>query len=126
MESNIKMSLIQTNIKNMLLFAAMDVNQYVSMISLVSFFKSYLGEDVVYNFINSMIEESKYCTDIRKKDFNRELVMTKMIMKILKTLRSVGFVIMFMLMVILKQEIIVISVEDKEVLQIEIVMPKLY
>ena len=73
-----------------------------------------------------MIEESKYCTDIRKKDFNRELVMTKMIMKILKTLRSVGFVIMFMLMVILKQEIIVISVEDKEVLQIEIVMPKLY
>ena len=96
------------------------------MISLVSFFKSYLGEDVVYNFINSMIEESKYCTDIRKKDFNRELVMTKMIMKILKTLRSVGFVIMFMLMVILKQEIIVISVEDKEVLQIEIVMPKLY
>ena len=102
MESNIKMSLIQANIKNMLLFAAMDVNQYVSMISLVRFFKSYLEEDVVYNFINSMTEESKYCTDIRKKDFNRELVMTKMIMKILKTLRSVGFVIMFMLMVILK------------------------
>ena len=24
--------------------------------------KSYLGEDTVYNFINSMIEESKYCS----------------------------------------------------------------
>ena len=24
-------------------------------------FKSYLGEDAVYNFINSMIKESKYC-----------------------------------------------------------------
>ena len=24
-------------------------------------FKTYLGKDAVYNFINSMIEESKYC-----------------------------------------------------------------
>ena len=39
-------------------------------------FKSYLGEDVVYNFISSMIEESKYCTDVMKKHFNEELVMT--------------------------------------------------
>ena len=44
MESNIQMSLIRTNIKNMLL-AVMAVNQYVSMISLSSFFKSYLGEE---------------------------------------------------------------------------------
>ena len=27
-------------------------------------FKSYLGEDVLYNFISSMIEESKYCSDV--------------------------------------------------------------
>ena len=27
-------------------------------------FKTYLGEDAVYNFINSMIEESKYCSDV--------------------------------------------------------------
>ena len=40
------------------------------MINLVSlFFKSYLGEDAVYNFINSMIKESKYCTE--KKLYNR-------------------------------------------------------
>ena len=26
-------------------------------------FKSYLDEDAVYNFINSMIKESKYCTE---------------------------------------------------------------
>ena len=30
-------------------------------------FKSYLGEDAIYNFINSMIEESKYCSDVMKK-----------------------------------------------------------
>ena len=40
-------------------------------------FKWYLGEDVVYNFISSMIEESKYCSDVIKKLFNKELVMTK-------------------------------------------------
>ena len=41
-------------------------------------FKSYLGEDAVYNFISSMIEESKYCSDVMKKHFNnKELMMTK-------------------------------------------------
>ena len=40
-------------------------------------FKTYLGEDAVYNFINSMIEESKYCSDVIEKHFNKELVMTK-------------------------------------------------
>ena len=40
-------------------------------------FKSYLGEDAVYNFISSMIEESKYCSDVKKKIFNKELVMAK-------------------------------------------------
>ena len=29
------------------------------------------------SFINSMIKESKYCSDMIKKHFNRELVMTK-------------------------------------------------
>ena len=32
-------------------------------------FKSYLGEDVVYNFIISMVEESKYCNVMMKKCF---------------------------------------------------------
>ena len=40
-------------------------------------FKTYLGKDVVYSFSNSMIEESKYCSDVMKKHFNKELVMTK-------------------------------------------------
>ena len=40
-------------------------------------FKSYYGEDAVWNFINSMIEESKCCSEMMKKPFNKELVMTK-------------------------------------------------
>ena len=40
-------------------------------------FKSCLGEDALYNFISSMIEESKYCSDVMKKHLNKELVMTK-------------------------------------------------
>ena len=40
-------------------------------------FKSYLGEDAIYSFINSIIEESKFCTEIMKRHFNKTLVMTK-------------------------------------------------
>ena len=40
-------------------------------------FKSYLGIDAVYNFINSMIKESKYSNEVMKKHFNKEIVMTK-------------------------------------------------
>ena len=40
-------------------------------------FKSYLGQDAVYNFINSIIEESKYCSEVMKKYFKKELVITK-------------------------------------------------
>ena len=40
-------------------------------------FKSYLGKDAVYNFISSMIEKSKCCSDVMKKHFNKELVMPK-------------------------------------------------
>ena len=39
-------------------------------------FKSYLDEDAVYSVVNSMIKESILCTDIMKKHFNKELVMT--------------------------------------------------
>ena len=31
-------------------------------------FKTYLSEDAAYDFINSMIKESKYCSDVIKKD----------------------------------------------------------
>ena len=40
-------------------------------------FKSYLRKDAVYNFNNSIIKESKYCNEVVKNHFNKELVMTK-------------------------------------------------
>ena len=33
-------------------------------------FKTYLDEDTVYNFINSMIKERKYCSDVMSKEDN--------------------------------------------------------
>ena len=65
-------------------------------------FKSYLGKDAVYNFINSMTEESKYCSEVMKKHFNKELVMTKGTIKILRALLNAGSVIMVLLILILK------------------------
>ena len=63
--------------------------------NLVSLLKSYLGKDAVYNFTNSMVEKSKYCSNVMKKHFNKELVMTE------KDAENVGFEIMFMLLVML-------------------------
>ena len=40
-------------------------------------FKSYLGKDAVQNSISSMIEESKYCSNVMKKHFKKDFVMTK-------------------------------------------------
>ena len=71
MESKIQKNLIQTNIKDILLLV-MAINQYVLMISLVSL-KTYLGEDVVYSFINSMIEESQYCSEVIKNNLAENL-----------------------------------------------------
>ena len=36
-----------------------------------------LDEDAVQNFINNMIEESKYCSEVIKIRLNKELVTTK-------------------------------------------------
>ena len=49
-----------------------------------------------------MIEESKYCSDVEKKHFNKELAMTKEDMKILRTLLNVGSVIIVILTLMLK------------------------
>ena len=65
-------------------------------------FKFYLGEDAVYNFISSMIEESEYCSYVMKKHFIKELVMTEKVMKILRIILNVGSVIMLILMVMLR------------------------
>ena len=39
-------------------------------------FKTYLDADAFYNFIDSILKEGKYCSDVIKKYFNKELVMT--------------------------------------------------
>ena len=63
-------------------------------------FKSYLDEDAVYNFISSMIKESKYCSDMMTKHFSKELVMTKEGNEIVRTLLNVesGLMITLILM----------------------------
>ena len=65
-------------------------------------FKSYLRKEAVYNFITSMIEESKCCSDVMKKNFTKNLKCLKKIMKILGTPLIVRSVIMPMLMAMLK------------------------
>ena len=40
-------------------------------------FKSYLSKDAVYNFISSIIDESRYCGNVMKNHSNKELVMSK-------------------------------------------------
>ena len=74
------------------------------MIILVNLLKSTLVkmEDAVYNFINSMTEESKYGSDVMKKHFNKEFVRIKKTMKILRTLLNVGSLTMIILIMALK------------------------
>ena len=60
------------------------------IISLVSLLKHiYLGEDAVFHFFNSIIKESKYCSDVMRKHFKKELLMTKKDNEILKILLNV-------------------------------------
>ena len=40
-------------------------------------FKAYLGKDVIYNFFGSIIEESKYSSDVVKKYLSKEFAITK-------------------------------------------------
>ena len=49
-----------------------------------------------------MIKGKKYCSDVMKKHCNKELVGIRKIMKILRTLLNVGFVIMITLVMMLK------------------------
>ena len=39
--------------------------------------QSYLAEEAVYSLINNMVEETKYCSDVMKYHFNKEVFMTK-------------------------------------------------
>ena len=40
-------------------------------------FKKHLSKDVVYSFINNVMEQIRYCRKVVKEYFNKELVMTK-------------------------------------------------
>ena len=99
--NKIQNSLVQTNIKKHVAcsygYKLVSANDKFS-----EPFKTYLGEDAVYNFVNSMIKESNYCSDMIKKHLNKELVITKEDMKILRTLLNVGCVTMIMLIIMLK------------------------
>ena len=69
-----------------------------------------------------MIKESKYCSEVMKKHFNKEFVMTKEDNEDLRTLHNIGSVKMITLLMMLKLEIIVILLETLKVLHIEIVI----
>ena len=71
------MSLILRNIKNILLPLSYGYKLKCVDDKFSKLFKSYLGEGAVYNFLSSMIEESKHCSDQMKKKINKELAMTK-------------------------------------------------
>ena len=64
--------------------------------------KSYLGQDAVHMFITNLVEESKYCNQVIKRHFNKELVMTKKIMTILGALQNAGWEIKLLLKMMLK------------------------
>ena len=40
-------------------------------------FKTYLGKDAVYSFINNIIMESNSCSEVMKKHFKEGLMLTK-------------------------------------------------
>ena len=88
MESKIQQSLIRRNFKVILIevIAIVCVDGKFSKA-----FKTYLDEDVVYNFINNIIKDSKYCNNAIKN------ILTKKV-KILKTLLNVGSVPMLIMM----------------------------
>ena len=86
-------------------------------------FNTYLGKDAGYNFINNMIEESKCCSDVTKKDFNKELVTTKEDSEDFKN--STKYQILdndYVDNELKVREIIVISQENIKTLHIEIVL----
>ena len=60
MENKIQNSLIQKNNKKYCLQLWLQISTVDNKFS--KLFKKYLGIDAVYNFITSMIEESKYCS----------------------------------------------------------------
>ena len=67
-------------------------------------FKTHLGKDPVYNYINSMMVENKYHSEVMKKrlTINIELVMTKEYNEDFNLTLNLGSVTMIQLIMILK------------------------
>ena len=75
------MNYIRTNIKNIACSYGYKLVCVYDKFS--KLFKSYFGEDAVYDFINSMVEESKYCSEVMKTHFNKEIVITMLLQECL-------------------------------------------
>ena len=69
MERKVLKSFIRTNIKNIVACS----HDYKLLCVDDKPFKLYLDENGVYNFINSMIKESKYCSHVMKKNSTKNL-----------------------------------------------------
>ena len=82
-------------------------------------FKSHLGEDTVYKPFSSMIEESKYWGDVMRKNFNKELAMTKLDNEDFKNSTKCWICDNNYIDMMLKLEIIVVSLRTTEALHIE-------
>ena len=84
-------------------------------------FKTYKDKDAVYSFIN-MIEESRYCSEVMKKHFNKEFAMTKEDNENVKNSTKCWICDNDYIDNHVKEEIIAISLENIEALHIEIVI----
>ena len=72
------------------------------MISLANLLRHIEVKILFTTLFNSMIEESKYCSDVMKKQFNKELLKTKKDNENFKNSINVGFVTMVTLIMMLK------------------------
>ena len=84
-------------------------------------FKSYLGDDAVYSFINSMMEKSKYRSNVFKKHFNKELALSKKDNESFENSTKCWVCNN----VYVNGDVIFISLKNKEVLQTEIAISRL-
>ena len=75
MENKILKTLIETNIKNIVCSYGYKLVWFDDKFSKP--LKFYLSKDTIYNFITIMTKESRYCCDVIKKHFSKELGMNK-------------------------------------------------
>ena len=82
----------------------------------------YRGKNVVYKFIERILEKYVCCKKVMNEHFNKNLVMSVEDEKYFNQEISVGYVINYLLMKIKKQKIMIISQENIEFPLIQIVI----